>query len=159
MPAGAMFYPTVTGRDFGKFWLPVILWMALIFTLSTGIGSMQRSSRIIGPLLRMIWTDISDETIHDVQVVVRKGGHLAGYAVLGILVLRARNFGLFARPWNPRAAVFSEVVSILYAVSDEFHQSLEPTRYGSVWDVLLDGLGAAAGIATVWAIGKARAKW
>ncbi|HUS37289.1 MAG TPA: VanZ family protein [Verrucomicrobiae bacterium] len=149
----------MTRRDFAKFWLPVILWMALIFTLSTGIGSMQRTSRIIGPLLRLVWRDVSDKTIHDVQVVVRKAGHVTGYAVLGILLLRALNHGLFPNVWNTKSAFFSEAVSICYAISDEFHQSFEPTRYASAWDVLIDALGAGAGLFIVWIIGKLRGRW
>jgi VanZ family protein len=133
--------------------------MALIFTLSTGIGSMQRTSRIIGPLLRLVWPDVSDKTIHDVQVVVRKGGHVTGYAVLAILLLRARNQRLFPNTWNTKSALFSETVSILYAISDEVHQSFEPTRYASAWDVLLDAFGAAVGLFIIWAIGKLRRKW
>lgn len=133
--------------------------MALIFFISTGVGSMQRTSRIIGPLLRMVWPNVSDETIHDVQVVVRKGGHLGGYAVLAILVLRARNRGLFSQAWRRQSALFSESVAVLYAILDEIHQSFEPTRYGSAWDVLLDAAGAAAGLFVIWSVGKARGKW
>jgi VanZ family protein len=154
-----LFHPAVTRRDFAKFWLPVILWMALIFTLSTGLGSMQRTSRIIGPLLRLVWPDVSDKTIHDVQVVVRKGGHVTGYAVLAILLLRARNQGLFPDTWNTKSALVSETVAILYAISDEVHQSFEPTRYASAWDVVIDALGAAVGLLIIWAIGKLRRKW
>ena len=133
--------------------------MALIFTLSTGLGSMQRSSRIIGPLLRFVWPNVSDETIHDVQVVVRKGGHITGYAVLAILLLRARNGGLLVAPWRWESAAFSEIVSVIYAVSDELHQSFVPSRWGSGWDVLLDSVGAALGISLIWALGKFRGKW
>ena len=127
--------------------------------LSTGIGSMQRSSRIIGPLLRMVWPEISAESIHDVQVVVRKGGHVTGYAVLAILLWRARNSGLFATPWRWESAAFSEIVSAIYAVTDELHQSFVPSRWGSGWDVLLDCVGAAFGISAIWAIGRFRGKW
>ena len=133
--------------------------MALIFSLSTGLGSMQRSSRIIGPLLRMVWPDISAEAIHDVQVAVRKGGHVTGYAMLAILLLRARNAGLFVSPWRWESAAFSEIVSTIYAVSDELHQSFVPSRWGSGWDVLLDSIGAAMGIGLIWVIGKLRGKW
>jgi VanZ family protein len=155
----ALFHPAVTRREFGKYWFPVVLWMALIFFISTGAGSMQRTSRIIGPLLRMVWPNVSGKTIHDVQVVVRKSGHLAGYAVLAMLVLRARNRGLFPQKWSGRSAWFSEIVSVAYAISDEVHQSFEPTRYGSAWDVVIDGIGAAAGLFAIWLIGKARGKW
>jgi VanZ family protein len=154
-----LFHPAVTRRNFAKFWLPVILWMALIFTLSTGLGSMQRTSRIIGPLLRLVWPDISEKTIHDVQVVVRKGGHVSGYAVLAILILRASNQCVFPRTWSTKSALFSEAVATVYAISDEFHQSFEPTRYASPWDVLIDAAGAAAGIFIIWTAGKLRREW
>jgi VanZ family protein len=149
----------VTRREFGKFWLPPLIWMALIFSASTDLGSMQHTSRIIGPVLRFFWPTVSAETIHDVQVVVRKTGHVTGYAVLAMLVWRARNRGLFANGWTWRAAIFVEVIALLYAISDEIHQSFVPTREASALDVLIDCAGAAFGIFVVWAIGKARKKW
>ena len=51
------------------------------------------------------------------------------------------------------------MIALLYAISDEIHQSFVPTREASVVDVLIDCAGAAAGIFVVWAIGKARKKW
>jgi VanZ family protein len=94
-----------------------------------------------------------------VQVVVRKIGHLTGYAVLGILVWRARNRCFFPQPWHARVALFAELICLLYAISDEFHQSFVPSREASPIDVMIDCVGAAAGLFAVWAIGKFRAKW
>ncbi len=37
--------------------------------------------------------------------------------------------------------IVSALISILYAVSDEYHQSWIPTRHGSVVDVLIDAGG------------------
>jgi VanZ family protein len=155
----ALFDHAVTRREFAKFWLPVLLWMALIFTISTDIGSIRHTSRIIGPILRFFWPAISAETIHEVQVFVRKTGHLCGYAALGALVWRARNRALFPQGWHWRAAVFAEIVCVFYAISDEFHQSFVPTREASAVDVLIDSAGAAAGLFVVWAIGKFRSRW
>ena len=154
-----MFHPGVTRREFGKFWLLPLIWMAVIFSVSTDLGSMQHTSRIIGPVLRFIWPTVTDETIHDVQVVVRKTGHVTGYAILAMFVWRARNRGVFAHGWTWRAALFTELIALLYAISDEIHQSFVPTREASAVDVLIDCAGAALGIVAVWAIGKARKKW
>jgi VanZ family protein len=132
--------------------------MAAIFTASTDLGSTQHTSRIIAPILRYFWPTVSAQAIHDVQVVVRKIGHLSGYAVLGILVWRAWNRGMF-RNWNLRAALVVESTCLLYAISDEFHQSFVPSREASPVDVLIDSAGAAVGLFIVWAIGKTRAKW
>ncbi|MFN7141901.1 MAG: VanZ family protein, partial [Limisphaerales bacterium] len=46
-----------------------------------------------------------------------------------------------------------------YAVTDELHQAFEPTRQGSVIDVLIDTVGAALGILVIWAIGRWRKRW
>ena len=86
-----LFHPAVSGKGlFFKYWLPVVLWMGLIFYGSTGVLSTQRTSRIIGPLLRWLNPGISDEAISALQTVVRKGGHLSEYSILAVLIWRAR---------------------------------------------------------------------
>jgi VanZ family protein len=154
-----LFHAGVTLRDAGKFWLPVLLWMALIFTASTDLGSTQHTSRFIGPFLRYFWPDVSPETIHNVQVAIRKTGHLTGYAVLAILTLRARQRGLFSKGWNWNSARLTELIAAVYAITDELHQSIVPTRMGSAWDVLIDAIGAALGLAAIWTAGRLRRKW
>ena len=64
--------------------------MGLIFAGSTDILSSQHTSRIIGPLLRWLNPNVSDQTIRAVQAVVRKGSHVAEYSVLALLLWRAR---------------------------------------------------------------------
>jgi len=149
----------VTRREFGKYWLPALLWMVAIFTASTDLGSTQHTSRIIGPVLHFFWPSISDQAVHDIQVMVRKIGHLGGYAVLAILVWRARHRGIFTRQWSARRAAFAEFICLVYAISDEFHQSFVPTREASIVDVMIDCAGAAAGLLALWIFGKVRAKW
>src|SRR6185369_2252369 len=102
--------------------------MTLIFGASTDLGSMQHTSRIIGPVLRFFSPNVSDETVHDVQVAVWKTGHLSGYAMLAALVWRAKQRGIFVSGWNWRSARFAEIVAALYAVTDEFHQSFVLTH-------------------------------
>jgi VanZ family protein len=135
-----------------KYWLPVLLWMALIFSASTDALSATRTSRILGPLLRWIHPGISDEAVRRVQYGVRKLGHLTEYAVLAVLVWRARFRPMRGetRPWSWPAAGMALGVAVLYAVSDEVHQGFVPTRDGRVQDVLLDGCGALVGLAAVW---------
>jgi VanZ family protein len=149
----------VTWRVFGKFWLPVFVWMTLIFGASTDLGSTQHTSRIIRPVLQFFWPNVSDKTVHDVQVAVRKTGHLSGYAMLAALVWRAKQKGIFVNGWNWRSARFAEIVAALYAMTDEFHQSFVPSREASIWDVLIDSTGAAVGLAVIWMVGRLRRKW
>ena len=149
----------MTWRDFGKWWLPVLLWMAVIFCASTDLGSIHHTSRIIGPTLRFFWPNISDDTIRHVQTFVRKTGHVSEYAILALLAFRGRNRGFFISKWSVRSASFAVIFSMLYACSDEFHQSFVPTREATVMDVLIDTFGACAGVFAIWMIGKIRAKW
>jgi VanZ family protein len=42
------------------------------------------------------------------------------------------------------------------AMIDEFNQSFEPSRTGSIWDVTLDFSGGAVITAVLWMIGRPR---
>jgi len=37
-------------------------------------------------------------------------------------------------------------LAVLYALTDEWHQSYVPGRYGSLWDVVIDALGSIISI-------------
>ena len=139
-----------------RYWLPVVLWMAVIFGASTDLMSEKHTSRFIGPFLRWLKPDISQETIVLVQAIVRKGGHVTEYAILAILLwraLRARQQGA-AAGWSWSAARVALLLATLYAASDEFHQYFVASRYASVWDVVLDSAGASVGLVLIWAHGR-----
>jgi VanZ family protein len=143
------------------YWLPVILWMALIFSGSSDALSSQRTSRFIVPLLRWLYPGVSDDTIDVVQAVVRKTGHLTEYALLAVLFWHAwrqpvRND---RRPWCWREAAIAVGLAMLYAVTDEWHQSLVPSRDGRWQDVLIDSAGAVLGIVALWRCGRWRRWW
>jgi len=65
--------------------------------------------------------------------------HTVGYAVLGVLALRAFHGG-FARP-RLEPTLYAGLVVILWGISDEIHQSFVPGRDASAWDVLADLVG------------------
>ena len=96
-------------------WLPVVLWAAVIFafssipSLGTGLGT---------------W-----------DLVLRKAAHMAEYAILAALLVRALGNELVA---------FGAAVA--YAVTDEIHQTFVAGRAGKPLDVLVDAVGAALGI-------------
>src|SRR2546425_2262266 len=152
-----LFHPAVSGKGlFLKYWLPVVLWMGLIFGGSTDVLSSQRTSRIIGPLLRWFNPNVSDETIRAVQAVARKGGHLAEYSVLAALLWRARRkpFKNDPRPWSWRGAARAVYYSGLYAATGEAHYGFIPSRGAWVSDALLDGVGASARLLFLWPFGR-----
>jgi VanZ family protein len=142
--AGRLFSP----RSLLIYWLPVALWMALIFGMSTGFGASQRTSRIIGPILRWFNPDIQEETIRGIQLGIRKTAHVAEYAILALLCLRAirQTPSGERRPWDKRSAIIALAIATLYAATDEWHQSFVPGREGAIRDVFIDAAGAAIGL-------------
>lgn len=78
------------------------------------------------------------------DLVLRKLAHAAEYAVLGALLARATG----------RAGI-AFAVGILYAASDEVHQSFVAGRMGSPLDVALDAVGVASGV-ILWQTVRAR---
>jgi VanZ family protein len=107
-------------------WLPVVLWAGVIFTLSavpglgTGLGT---------------W-----------DLVLRKLAHMAEYAVLGALLLRA-----------VRREPLAVLLGSAYAVTDEIHQAFVAGRHASPLDWLIDTAGVIAGVLLYarWAAARA----
>lgn len=147
-------------RCFIRYWLPVLVWMGLIFSASGDQASFSHSSRIIEPIARWLFPHISDQAIHAIVVFTRKGAHLTEYAVLALLVWRALRKPRKddPRPWGWSEAGLALALTALYAAADECHQLLVPSRQGSVWDVLLDTLGATVGMLCLWAVCRWRTR-
>jgi VanZ family protein len=144
-----------------KYWLPVMVWAAVIFSASTDALSSPRTSRIIGPILLWLNPDISPETIERVQWVARKTAHVLEYAILGVLLWIALRKPRWKelRSWQWRPAAWSLAWSFLYALSDEGHQLFVASREASVRDVFLDTAGAALGLCFLWMWGRWRRAW
>ena len=134
------------------YWLPVALWMLLIFLGSSDSRSGPRSSRIIGPIVRWVFPDISEPALDMIVAVLRKVAHVLEYAVLAALVWRARRGPVreAERHWNGAHARFALLISVVYAVTDEMHQAFVPNRGPNLWDVVLDAAGAAFGLCVIW---------
>lgn len=122
-------------------WLPPLVWMAAIGWFSTGDFSAEATGGWFQPLLRALLPWASEARLAALHALARKGAHVAEYAILAALWLRAFVRG---RAWPPaRAAWAALAISLAWAVLDEWHQSTLPERTGSAVDVLVDGAGAA----------------
>jgi VanZ family protein len=146
---------------FIKYWLPLLLWFALIFAASRDGDSFNRSSRIIAPLVKWLMPGLDPDGVDRVVLVVRKCAHAFEYAVLAWLFWRAfrHSMGVAPGKWSARVAFLAWLFATLYAVTDEWHQGFVPTRQGSIWDVILDSFGAAMGVGLIWLIGRWRRVW
>ena len=134
--------------------------MVLIFSLSTDAGAPRYTSRILRPLLLWLNPNFSVETLDAIQFVVRKTAHVAEYAVLALLLWHARRkpgrWGGSSRPWRWSEAAFALGLTVLFASSDEWHQSFVPSRQAQVQDVLIDTSGAVAGLSALWILARWR---
>ncbi len=148
-------------RAFVKYWLPIVLWFALIFVASSDQDSAQRSSRIIGPLLRWLFHEMPEDTVGALVLFVRKCAHLTVFGILALLFWRAfrKPVKHDARPWSWREARHALIGVVIYAITDEVHQAFTPNRQGSSVDVLIDTVGGAAGLLALWAYGRRQRKW
>jgi VanZ family protein len=80
------------------------------------------------------------------DLLVKKGSHMMGYALLAVSYLRGLAGG---RVITRRLWILAVLLSFLYACSDEFHQAFVPGRNPSPNDVLIDTLGAILGVG-IW---------
>jgi VanZ family protein len=74
-------------------------------------------------------------------------GHVPLFAGLGLCLAMA----LARWPW-PSRGMATLVLGLAYAIFDEWHQSWIPGRSGSVYDVLLDGVGILLAILAIWSV-------
>jgi VanZ family protein len=114
-------------------WIPVILWGALIFTLSTSGFSAANTSKVIDPILRWLIPGISAASVDVCHMLVRKAAHFTEYGILFALLVRGP---MKARPY------LALMLCVIYALTDEGHQVFVPGRTASLYDVALDSTGA-----------------
>jgi len=128
-----------------KNWLPVFIWLGVIFLGSSDLMSAEHTSRFIVPFLRWLKPDISPETLASIHFIVRKCAHLGEYAVLALLLLRAATLTNLKRSL---AILYVSVwVACLFvATTDEFHQTFVASRGASATDIMIDSGGAILGL-------------
>jgi len=112
-----------------RYWLPVLLWMGLIFVTSSQ------------PELPFVLSKTVD-------FITKKAGHVTEYGVLAFFLWRAisKERGTLA----PLSFGGVFVFSLLYGVSDEFHQTFVPGRTARLTDVGFDALGALLALGLIW---------
>ena len=114
-------------------WIPVFVWGALIFMLSTSAFTAANTSRIIDPILRWLLPGITAASVDVCHNLIRKAAHFTEYGILFWLLVR----GPMAR--RPYLAL---MLCVVYALTDEGHQAFVPGRTASLYDVALDSTGA-----------------
>ncbi|HBP39137.1 MAG TPA: VanZ family protein [Clostridiales bacterium] len=132
-------------------WLPVLVWMALIFFLSgqNGNESGRLSRWVTVGLIRLLRLAETNERIAIWQSVIRTCAHGASFYILAILVSWALTR---SKVQDIRNMILALLISIIYAATDEMHQALVPGRASQWIDLLVDGAGILLAILTYQAI-------
>jgi VanZ like family len=133
-------------KSFLKYWLPLLIWLGVMFVGSTSVMSAEHTSRYIVPFLLWLKPGMSPGAIWTILVVARKCAHVTEYVVLALLLRRALRSLPALR--TKMLMVFGAALlgCALFAASDEFHQAFVKSRTASVRDVLLDVGGALLGL-------------
>ena len=133
-------------RRFLKYWLPLLIWVGVIFLGSTDLMSAEHTSRFIVPFLRWLKPNISAETLASIHFILRKCAHVGEYAVLALLLLRAATLMTNFRRSIPILSVNVLGVCLFVAATDEFHQTFVASRGASVTDIMIDSGGVILGL-------------
>ena len=142
-------------QKFLRILFPCLLvgWMIFIFSMSSQQAeeSSKTSGGIIEKVLEIVYPgfeDLSNEAqqaqVEKLQFAVRKTAHFSIYAVLGALSFLS--FVTYKNLKFKLHLILSGGICLLYALSDEYHQTLVKGRSGELRDVLLDFCGACVAI-------------
>jgi VanZ family protein len=126
-------------------WWPAAVWLLLITFESTDFFSSKNTGTSLYFLLTRIFGEINLYDFLTWHAYLRKAGHVVGYGMLCLLLLRGWRATLArTNAWHASCAVLAWVVTALVASLDEWHQSFIPSRTGSPKDVLLDSVAGLA---------------
>ncbi|OOE14457.1 VanZ family protein [Fictibacillus arsenicus] len=155
-------------KKFLIYWLPVLIWMSMIFYASSQPYEKQDlrptisnyiNLEIIETLFSTVVIHYAGDEIsikalgsaHFIEFFIRKAAHFSMYFGLGFLIYRALSLSIL----NKRLVFIpSWVITILYAISDEIHQGFTPNRSPHIEDVMIDAIGGLFGIILAWLIYK-----
>jgi len=119
-----------------RYWLPPILWSALLIFLSGRSGSGGVSTFFLSWLV-----PFSSAAFDPVHVFLRKTLHILAYGFLGVLDFRAVRGERSG--WMLRWSIVAVLLTAVVAAIDEAHQSFVPGRTGTVSDAILDSAAAS----------------
>jgi len=118
-------HSTLSNRKMLLRWLPAILWMGVIYYLSSKTGDELNS---VIPFFQKYLPFMEDFN----------WGHYVSYFILAVCV--DFGFGSFSRSWKGKFWVV--IICTLYGVTDEIHQYFVGGRMMDIIDVRNDCIGA-----------------
>jgi VanZ family protein len=126
-----------------EYWLPLVLWLIVIFIFSTDYFSATRTSSVIVSILQYLFPSRPLQQLEFWHGVIRKIGHVTEYGLLAFLTYRTMKLQQFDLT---QARVRTMGFVLIAASFDELHQAFTLFRTPSPFDVGYDCFGA------VWAL-------
>ncbi|MGA7291507.1 MAG: VanZ family protein [Terriglobales bacterium] len=120
-------------------WWPAAVWILIITFESTDFFSSQNTGSMLYGVLTHFFGNINLESFLVFHHYLRKTGHVVGYGMLALLLLRGWRATLGPELLQfRRTALLSWLGTAFVASMDEWHQSYIPSRTGRWQDVVLD---------------------
>ncbi|MDX2029603.1 MAG: VanZ family protein, partial [Blastocatellia bacterium] len=131
------------------YWLPPLAWMAAIFYFSTDSFSGENTGSLLFDIFHFVFPSLTYEQFRPIHFVIRKAAHFTEYGLLALLLFRAFRSGNAVR-WHWRWAVGAWLLVVIYALTDEYHQTFVASRTGTINDSLVDILGGTTALVVLW---------
>lgn len=124
----------------------LIGWMILIFYFSSQVGEVSsEKSKIVIYIFNILGLDLNTYFGNLATFIVRKAAHFTEYFILFILTYKVMKYYFK----EGKLFFISYVITVAYAMTDEFHQLFVPGRAGALKDVLIDSSGGLFGLLIV----------
>lgn len=88
-----------------------------------------------------------EEVSKRTERIIRKIAHFSIYTLVGFLLMAL--FSTYENIKRKYQIYISAIIGILYAISDEIHQSFTPGRGPKITDVFIDSLGVFFGMTVI----------
>lgn len=125
-----------------KKWLILIVWMFIIFIFS----NQPHSGSVTHDMVEQILPNIKyDSLINIINFTIRKLAHLSEYFILTLLTIS------LSKEYIKKEKIIlliSIIFCFIFALTDEYHQSLVPGRTSVFIDVIIDTIGGILSIIT-----------
>ena len=137
--------------------LRIILIILLLCTFFVIFGFSSQDGEASGGLSRNITNKIlqisnkynalgqeeKEQIANKTEKIIRKVAHFSIYTVVGLLLMGLLSTYKIKENWR---MILSILLGMIYAVSDEIHQSFIPGRTPQITDIYIDTLGVVLGV-------------
>ena len=124
-------------------WWPSAVWIGLIAVESTDYLSSDNTGDVLYSVATRLFGRIDLYDFLILHHYLRKTGHVVGYGILCLLLLRGWRATLGGSRAS-LAALLAWAGTAFIASLDEWHQTFIPSRTGTIRDVLLDSVAGLA---------------